>query len=1576
MQEINWGIFKAKFNQREQSSFEWLCSLLFCKQFNKKYGIFKYKNQVGVETNPIEVDGEYIAFQAKYYEVRLSERKDEIKETIEKTKNTYPNISKILFYTNQNFGQNKSKNDPKYKTEIEQYALSKQIQIEWNTSGFFESPFVCEECSHIAKYFFSNEKSVIDLLNELNRHSVSILKPVNPEILFNGNSIKIDRSKIIKGLQENLSISPVVILSGEAGAGKTAAIKDLYNLEKHIKSFYVFKATEFNISNINNLFKDYGAFTLSDFIKAHKDEEDNNKLIVIDSAEKLADIELQEVFQEFLSELIDTGWKIIFTIRHSYLDVLQSHILEVYQVNFKLQNIDNISEKELEVFSKNYKFNLPENERLLKLIYNLFYLNEYLQKYNIFESSISYSDFKNVLWDKQISNTSFRHNNTHIKRETCFLNFARERANVGHFYVKPDNFDAEILKQLENSEIIKYDSNSGGYFITHDIYEEWALDRVIERAFNQSESYKAFLEDIGSSLPIRRAFRAWLSEKLFLKNENVIALIKSTISNDNIEQYWKDEIAVSVLLSDYSEKFFQLFEKKLLEDSQKLLLRFIFILRIACKEPDGNLLRYFALSKRSGAVLNTIFTKPNGNGWACLIDFVNKHKEEIGLRHLKIILPALDDWNNKNKQGQTTKIASKIALFYYDEIIKNGGFGYRANSEAKKQIIKIIFNGSFEIQEELMIIFNEVISKKDTGKSSNYYVLIQTALSSFTDSFEIAKNLPEQLISLADLFWFQSDYKPGRRPTQEMSLGHYFGVSEHYSEYYPASAFQTPILQLLLIAQNQTIEFILSFINKTVGCYANSKLKNEAQEIELFFDEKNTTKQYISNRLWNMYRGTQSSPHLLESIHMALEKWLLGVAKKESTETVVSLCKHLIEHSRSASITSVVASVVLSQPSKLFDIAKILFQTKELFFYDNGRRSLDQQGKSLFMAGGLDYHHKFFQDERIGTFNEEHRKRSLEDLARYYQFFRSEEISEQEAEKRQGILWHILDRHYEQLPKKNKENDSDKTWRLYLARIDKRTMVVTAEPKEDNYLIKYTIELAPELKEYSEQSLKRMNDEYQYTPLQLWANYRFEKNKEKYMRYQQYENNNQLVISETKQIINELSSNKEKDHFSSKHSIPSYACSVLIRDFFDELNKEDSEYCKDVILKSAAKSLQNSSSYQIFDGIVPSVRALSDLIKYFPDDKAISKRLLFFILLSTNNELSFLATKAVNHLWETCFDDAHSLFLGYLLLKPKFDNIRIEIRKENRKNEIYEYSEAQVIECFSEKYHNELEKIVDNIIHEHELTKIEELDLEILKISFELLPVKIENKYHKEFLRDVLAVFSKKLFKDDDRINYDVRRRVFEKVAYIILNCSKTDINEYLKPFVDNFSLSNETAEFFEEFINVEDHINKYEEFWIVWETFYPKILGICKEHASNHYTKKIIKNYLLSWSYWRTDAKEWHTLKEREKFFFKKAADDMGDHPCALYSISKILNDIGSNFIDDGINWLSIVTKKQSNHFADDLETDTVFYIENIVRRYSLANRQKIRTNLQTKRQFISILNFLVEMGSVTGYMLRENIL
>lgn len=1577
MIEINWNNFKAKFNGKETQSFENLAYQLFCSEFDINIGIFRFKNQTGIETEPIQTKTDCVGFQAKFYGTKIADNKDDIIDSIKKAKNKNPKLTKIWFYLNQEFSEStkKDKKDPQYKIDIENEAKKNNVQIKWRVPSHFERQLALPRNNYLAEYFFSIDKNAIDFLNEIKEHTENILYSIQCEIKFNNQILKIDRTNFIETIKEDSEKSEIIIISGEGGSGKTALIKEFYEDVKNEMPLYIFKAAEFNISDIKDVFNKYGEHSLNDFIEIHECED--KKFIVIDSAEKLSDLENQDAFKEFLSTLLKNSWKIIFTTRHSYLDDLKFQFIEVYRLHFQAINLENLSKTELHALSEKYNFQLPSDEKFQSRIENLFYLDEYLQNYQSFGDGINYDHFKNVLWQKKIQNSTERKDNLHIERENIFLSLAKIRCESGLFFIKPEQWWSDkALSKLEADEIIKYDSSQGGYFITHDIYEEWALDKIIEIDFNTSEDYFDFFEQIGTSLSIRRAFRNWLSAKLIENIDDIKSFIENVFMEEKVKAFWKDELLISVLLSDYSEAFFNQFEKTILGQEQYFLKKIVFLLRTACKEIDKSLSNNLALQDDNSLYLKYVFTTPKGRGWDYTIGFLYDHIDEFSPTSIDYIIPLLQDWNNNNKSGETTRKASLFALHFYKEIQFNDDLRY--SSKIEKELVIIILHGASEIKDELKAIFDEIIVNKWVNHSDAYSDLCNTILTSTHDNIPVIFSLPDYVIKLSDLFWFKTGKTNSAYEYDGMGVEKYYSLSQNlHHDYHPASAFQTPIYWLLQFSLRKTIDFILDFTNKTVQSYVDSDHDNTVEEIEIIIDDKAKTKQFISHSLWNMYRGTGSpvTPYLLQSIHMALEKYLMKISKTEDETLIESWLVYLITKSKSASITSVVTSVVLAYPDKLFNVAKILFKTSEFFLYDRIRVSSEYQAEMLYSRGhGLDYKNKIFNDERIKTCDDSHRKTSLESLVLNYQIFKSENISEEESKHRQKIIWDIIDGYYEGLPDASKETDNDKTLKLLLAGIDRRKMNPIIEQKDAKLLINLNPEIEPDLKKHSEDAMKVSLEMMKYTSLQLWATYRFDKSK-KSGDYEQYENNPNLVLKETKEIVDELKNSTDAKFHLFNSSIPAFTCSALIREHCEELSIEDKEYCKNIIIEYAIGPFSPNYRYQISDGVEVAVNALPFLFNLFPEEIEDFKRILLLILFDTypigqyKRICDYSIEAIVNNLWNISYEDANAIFLGFLKLKPKFNQLEDDIVKDHR------ISRCQIFETFVTEYESELENIVSNNVLYDDIN-IYELNLEVLETAFQILPSSTSNDIHLGFITSILPLFSKALLIDDEKIDYSLRHRFFEKFSYFILNRERKNINKFIKPFVDNFSNSREMPYFFQELIFTEDKVKKYEQFWIIWESFYDKIITMCNSKTSNYDLSEIVHIYLLACPYWTETAKEWHSLKDREKLFYKKICKDIGQCPSVLYSISKLLNEIGSGFLSDGIFWISEMIEKNSNLSTEELGKNTIYYIEVIIRKYTYLNRTKIKTDLKIKNEILIVLNFLIEKGSVNGYLLREDIL
>lgn len=1563
----DWNIFKTKFSGNPQAHFEWFCYLLFCKEFGKDKGIFRFKNQSAIETEPIEDENEVIGWQAKFFDTSLSSHKNEILNTIEKVTRDYSNVTKIIFYTNQEWGQNKGQ-QPRGLTEIEKKAKELNIKLEWRTRSFFESPFVCIDNEVIAKHFFTFDKSIFDLIKKLENHTENVLKQIKTTFNFKGKVFDIDRSEVVDKLEK--ASEQVIILSGAAGVGKTVVIKKYYENQKGKFPFYVFKAIEFdNLRNINEILDN---FDFIEFINAHKDDE--KKVIVIDSAEKILNITNTDPFKEFLKIIIENRWKVIFTTRDNYVDILNTEFSEIYGIIPLNINIQNLPEEELVKLSNEYNFDLPDDHKLYELIRNPLYLNEYLNYYTD-ARGLDYKGFKDKLWNSIVTQSK-------PNREQCFLQIAYERASSGRFYINPA-CESLVLTELSNSGILGYESPYG-YFITHDIYEEWALERIIEREFISKTSIEEFFSRIGDYLPIRRSFRSWLSEKLLLKQEDIKQFIENAVTSD-IAQHWKDEIFISILLSDYSETFFDIFKEELKGNSE-LLKRLTFLLRLACKEVDNDLLNQLGLKNINLFSLKYVVTKPKGKGWESIIKFIFDNMDSIGIKNINFILPVLYEWNSKFRTGDTTRYASLIALEYYQWVSEQNVF--ISNYNYKDKFLRTILFGASEIKGKLEEIFEKILENNWKYHGAPYYDLVKIILvPNFQNDFaglEVAKVLPEYVLKLADLFWSSyTSKKDDPFYSYRKGLEQYFGLEEMYRDYFPASAYQTPIYWLLQFYPKETIDFILKFTNKTVEYYAKSNLdKNQVKEVDVFIEEDTTIKQYISNRLWYTYRGTGISPEVLESMHMALEKYLLEQEKYIGSKTLESRLLYLLRNSKSASISAVITSIVLAYCEKTFNIAKILFKTREFFFYDTRRRVLDQIARIIYSIGyGFNYHHKFYQDERIKTCDDKHRRWSLEELFLSYQLFVSKEISKEEAERRQKELWGILDNYYRQLPDKSKETEEDKRWRLSLARMDRRKTKITIEDRGEDISIQCNPEIEPELKKFSEESIAKTSEFMKFPPLKLWATYKI-KNDEKYKEYKHYEKNPKQALKEVKEIIQKIDRKKSYEFYFLNHSIPAEVCSVLIKFYINELTEEEKEFCKKIILDYASLSLEPDYQYQISDGVESAISVLPILFKEFPEERKKIKRILLLTLFDTYligmyAEFADFPTRAIKDLFEISFEDAQSLLFGYLKLKPRYEELREKMRQKCYKEGIYEIKESDLVKEFEKDSQTELQKVLGNSLTYNDLEEIEKLDLYILSRAFQLIPEKTDNEVHKKLAMRIINAFVPKILLDDreERIDYKVKHDFLQNYVYYVLNLPEDEIKDYLKPFIDNFNTSKVFADLFEEFIYAEDILNTYDKFWLIWECFQEKIFEICKNRERCRDIDNIIKGYLFATVNWKKDAKEWHTLKSNNKKFFKEVSEKIGHCPSTLDALAKLLNGVGNSYIDDAVSWISGIIEINKCFIKHNFEENTIYYIENLCTRYIYNNPEKIRKDKVLRDKILVILNFLIEKSSVVGYMLREGI-
>ena len=223
---------------QHSSTFEWFTYLLFCREYNLNRGWFGYKNQSGIEKQPLELEDRVIGFQSKFYDISLSSKKDELIKTLDTIKENYPELTHLVIYTNKLWGQGNGEDGKSIALiAIEDRSSELGIEVIWNEHSFFESEFVCVENNDLARHFFTNDDyQGWDRFKDWSSTQANV-----DSLYFTDNDIKVvlpnqkreDASHVINGINairnELKQPKNSVRLVGLSGVGKTRLAQALFD---------------------------------------------------------------------------------------------------------------------------------------------------------------------------------------------------------------------------------------------------------------------------------------------------------------------------------------------------------------------------------------------------------------------------------------------------------------------------------------------------------------------------------------------------------------------------------------------------------------------------------------------------------------------------------------------------------------------------------------------------------------------------------------------------------------------------------------------------------------------------------------------------------------------------------------------------------------------------------------------------------------------------------------------------------------------------------------------------------------------------------------------------------------------------------------------------------------------------------------------------------------------------------------------------------------------------------------------------------------------------------------------------
>lgn len=1519
MNRPTWDKFIAVNAGDKQSAFEALARILFKAKYNLKDNLAYFKNHAGNETNTITVNGSIVGFQAKYFEGSIN--KTEIINSMTKAKANNPGQTDYVIYTNSAFGNpNGGKTITDSQKAIEDEAIKLGLNIEW----WFGDNILdaAAKDSLVLDLFFNSEIKIREIHSHITQTNEVYFSQIDASLKTSNGDYHFDRDAIDSSLIQNIKAGKSVMLVGESGSGKSAILKNYYEKVKDDDNiaFYIVNAAQLDTNIVNDIFNLHVAYTIVNFTRFY--DHCKTKVMVIDSAEKLLLNAHKLAVNLLVNELLNKGWTFIFTCRQNSQAEVDKYLKSKLTISAQSINVPQITKDELYKFAGSYDIALPPNERLLERLTNLFYLARYVELNIIDATRLTLQSFRDEVWNQKVRGGEYGARGQY--REDTMLAIIEDQVTNNRYFTPKQGLNHEAAYALVSDDVLS-DNGLRGYSAKHDIYAEWAMDYILERKYeNANCEIPAFINSVGETLAMVNTFARWFEAKIEESDDKIFDSVVDYLLNGILSSRWQQAIIKCICGSQIAaQPFFNKYKEELVANDYAWLDKFISVMSVSCQTIEG----YITLDGVSYPRM-----KPVGGGWEAAINIIYDYADAYYMKHLKYVFAVLDNYLRlKTKDTLVSKKAAMLSLRVFDEIAEvrksDGYFSF----EKPEPWCKLVCEYSVYSAEEIKQRLESVIENKWYEHSTPYYELtkyIATTEYKFYLMGLMVKNLDTLIALLEDLWLYE---KPEDKDDSRFVISHrhinsewHFGLNEQFlsfSTYMPPSALQTPVLTMLQIEDSLKIkakhvfDFIIRIANKTAATYKSRPYGNDHVKMAVVGLPNGVTKTVISSQcLWSLYRGSSglSMPYMLQSIHMALEKYLLDLmAEKgnDNTEEVRSYLHQIQEKSESCSLIAIVASIVTAYPDEFFEESLLLMQDIQFLEMDMMRSNRE------ISIGHFDFaynDHKSLWEERKNSRELRHRKIHLENLLTNYQVIYDGMKSDETAKERLKRLYAIVDALKAQVIAMPKEEQD--LLGFTIARIDYRNM--KHEPvklKNGVKAIQITPTLTKEQQEDSERVIRQSQEMTKGISLRFWLENKYKGIDDKGANML-YEGNIKAVFDEIQDIKSQLSKYpKGLTLLVGDEFLPGMACALLLQKYKNELTQEQVKICHDEIIDAlSSDGFLMSSPLSGFDICLD---AIPVLVSLYPEEKETWAQLILMYASKRHETGNYRACDKVksmiskSKLWEVEFDFMRDIVASYLA----FAN-------------------------------NE----------EHNLSEID-----IADTLFSLVPSGTRNEQIRKLANTCIPVLAD-LWKDDKQIYSDDKFYLCYQIADYILNACDEDITHLATPFVQYLKPDEHDGTLLNAFIITCCEHNLYDNFWKVWDIFYEAM----RKPIPSHYFAPELSSYLLNPNFLRKLDDSWFHFERKDVAFYAKVANDIGGHPVVLYSIVKAFTTIAKSYYAESIPIIHSIIVRQ-NLQLEEYDKLILHHFSIIMQRVFTDIPERLKEDNTFRMQMVDILTFMEKNGS-----------
>jgi hypothetical protein len=1404
------------------------------------------------------------------------------------------------------------------------------------------------------------------------------------------NGFHIDRAEQIAEIAELYEVNDFLFVTGARGVGKSGVVKDFISTKgKDVPVFYL-RAEDLDKSHLNDVFTSIGMNSTLGQIEGYFSLL-KEKILVIESLEKVLELNYQDAFIDLLQYIKkQAGWTIIATGRDYAYQQLTFNYLQPSAIQFDSVNVEGLTTDQVAQVSEHIPelTGLISNDSLTELLKVPFFIEIAVRAIGNgaqFKSGDTEVDFRNTVWATVISKEADRKSGMPDKRRTTFINIAKQRAKKMLFGIRASEFDPEVIAKLEEDHLIHRDQKSATISPMHDVLEDWALEEYIESEYvENSHDLVQFLLTIGNEPEISRAFRLWLYRKLKF-DDATNEFVEEVLTTDGIESYWKDEAIAAIMQHCSPENFLYSLKSQLLKDNCALLVRFCFILRIACQRPSS-LYNYLLVNDEKSGILKSLFLQPYGNGWEALFNFIYEVKHDLSNSMLTQVVEVINEWcglvNIYEELPSSSQKVGLLSLWLLEQVKDS----YRDEGRRKK-ILNALLKVSTAIKEKFdELMERDVFISKVKPRRLSYVDELTSLALVGTNVPMLCKRNPDFVVKLSLHEWIlpkTEEDEFGYSSYGRIDVEESFGLDRE-RDFFPASGSKGPFKYLLESKPRLALDFIIKLCNLTAQKYAESEFgapsadeqekyfSNEvaAKQVDVILNDGTLIKQYASPHLWKGYRGQSTLPYLLQCALMALENWLVEYIDTCGEDNEIEwIYDYLLRKSNSVMPTSVLSSVATGFPNKVGKAVFPLLKTADLYHLDLIRMTQEMGGNELhFFNRQRDVITKIYIEERRKAALRPWRKESLETLLTRLQFVN---------ELRDGAL-KIVDELTSEATARN-----EKKLRYMIHRVDTRTWEAVEDKDNDRILLQSSSDLPEDLKQDQQEFNEKHAIDNTVTSLNLWGR----KLLEEKLLEEKYFSSYQDAIIAAKELL--ISSQKGEIHNFADMAVGTITtvASVCVRDDLLNLSDGDKEWCLGVILESVfmhADNMDGTTAHDKTDyyGSGACAFVLPKLFDLELDSEQ-EEHLKFALATALTHEnlnVSANAAKGVREfLWSRDAELA-SRCIGGIVEYAR-------LRREDSVVRRFYHLQGDELQAAIDNWNDLIATFRNELVEGKFKLTVNDISLEshsswVLHLPMLMVPLNTKDDSQVKLVQKLVNFVFESEYQDhrsgdDETINHDIKKQIQDCLSEHVIYSKN---NNYM-PFKDLLIAGCSKAPSFIYSLTLSFHVavekeGDYDAIWSLWSLLAPEAHKIALNDVNDRYIglqndlNQLLRGMMYADCPWQGHENEENDMKRGAQYLLDFASES-ANNSHVFEALASLMHQFHVVFFDKGIHLLASKYAENSSLIAKQI--NTAYYLEMSIGRYlQIENRGALSRKMYNS--CLELLNGIVENGSARAYYLREH--